>query len=317
MHPRELRRAYERGENISALLRAQTPAGLPSEESIETAYDLQAGSYVDALANPELLEQKVRYGEKIAALLGELGPIGSLLEAGVGEGTTLASVLDAMTVRPRCVHAFDLAWSRVAYARSWLAACGWSDVFLSVARLGEIPYGADSFDVVFTSHALEPNRGSEEALLRELYRVSSRYLILLEPGYELACDAARARMDLHGYCRALPQKAERLGMKVLRHELFGDSANPLNPTALTIIEKHADAGPATPALVCPCFGDGLVEAHGAYYSAASLRAYPIFRGIPCLRTEKAVIAAKFLDEPDCGSVPAALARSRVCRAPVS
>jgi len=297
MHPSELQQAYRDGTNISALLRSRTPGGLPSEETIEVVYDLQSGAYVRALANPQLKAHKIRYGRKIAALLAELGPVSSLLEPGIGEGTSLSFVLEAMPTPPAVVHGFDLAWSRVDCARRWLAGRGWNDVFLSVARLSQIPYRDNSFDVVLTSHAIEPNRGQEEVLLRELYRVAARHVVLLEPGYELAGDAERARMDQHGYCRGLAEKARALGMNVVRHELLGESANPLNPTALTLIEKDPQASPASPVLACPCFGDPLEREADAYYSAASLRAYPILRGIPCLRPEKALVAARYLEVP--------------------
>lgn len=306
MHPQELRSAYQKGTNISALLRANAPGGLPSEETIEVAYDLQAGGYIRALKRPELWAHKERYGKKIAAILAGLGRVDSLLEAGIGEATSLSFVLEAMSQRPQVVHGFDLAWSRVDCARHWLASRGHGDVFLSVARLSQIPYRPNSFDVVLTSHALEPNRGQEAALLRELYRVTSRYLVLLEPAYELADDAARARMDHHGYCRGLPENARALGFKVLRHELWDECFNPMNPTALTIIEKDPHAAPASPVLACPCFGDELELQHDSYYSPASMRAYPIVRGVPCLRPEKALVASRFLDQPD--HVPAIAAQ---------
>lgn len=310
MHPQELRTAFQQGANISALLRARAPGGLPSEETIEVAYDLQAGGYIRALKRPDLWAHKERYGKKIAAVLAGLGQVDSLLEAGIGEATSLSFVLEAMAQPPQAVHGFDLAWSRVDCARHWLASRGRGDVFLSVARLSQIPYRANSFDVVLTSHALEPNRGQEAALLSELYRVTSRYLVLLEPAYELADDAARARMDHHGYCRGLPDAARALGFKVLRHELWDECFNPMNPTALTIIEKTPYAAPASPALACPCFGDELELQHDAYYSPASMRAYPIIRGIPCLRPEKAVVASRFLDQPD--ALLAAVAQPLSC-----
>lgn len=297
LHPQELRAAYERRENISALLRSRSSDGLPSEESIEVAYDLQAGAYIRAAQQPSIRDHKLRYAARIAEILGPLGPIDSLLEPGIGEGTTLSFVLKALSQRPRIVHGFDLSWSRVTHARRWLNDQECSDVFLSVARIGRMPYRDSSFDVVLTSHALEPNRGQEKVLLAELHRVASRYVVLLEPGYELADDAARARMDQHAYCRDLAGTARRLGFQVLRHELLGESANPLNPTALTVIVKSPSAAPAEPSLVCPCFGDPLSAGPDVYYSDLSLRAYPVIRGIPCLRPEKAIIAAVLADEP--------------------
>jgi len=295
LHPQDLKNAYAKGDNIAVLLRSHNLHGLSAEEAIEVSYDLQAGSYIHGMENEQTRAHKTRYGRKIAETLASLGHPASLLEAGIGEATTLSFVLDALPSLPRAIHGFDLSWSRIACARKWLNARGWPDVFLSVARIGQIPYRENSFDIVFTSHALEPNRGQEETLLKELYRVASRHLVLLEPGYELAGEEARKRMDTHGYCRGLPEKARALGMKVIRHELLGEAANPLNPTALTIIEKNASAPPAMPALACPCFGDDLRPLDGCYYSEKSMRSYPVLHGIPCLRPEKAIIAARLLD----------------------
>jgi hypothetical protein len=65
---------------------------------------------------------------------------------------------------------------------------------------------------------------------------------------------------------------------------------------MTIIAKDPSAPPAVPALVCPCYGDPLTQRDGVYFSSDSLRAYPVLRGIPCLRPEKAIVAAAFADE---------------------
>lgn len=49
-----------------------------------------------------------------------------------------------------------------------------------------MPLKDNSIDIVYTSHSIEPNGGREEEALEELYRVANKYLILLEPDYELA-----------------------------------------------------------------------------------------------------------------------------------
>ena len=211
----------------------------------------------------------------------------------MGEGTTLSFVLRALAPRSIAAHGFDLSWSRIATCRDWLSAEGSADCTLSVASLLHQPYADNSFDLVYTSHTVEPNGGREAEVLRELYRVSSRYLVLLEPGYELASDEARARMERLGYCRNLPGVATDLGMKVVRHELFAHSVNPLNPTALTIIAKEPSAATATPRFACPQFGDPLHPKAGAFFSSASLRAYPMLGGIPCLRPQDGVVASAF------------------------
>ena len=74
---------------------------------------------------------------------------------------------------------------------------------LFVADMALLPLADSSVDVVFTSHALEPNHGREEQLLKELLRVARRHLLLFEPSWENADQAVRDRMVQHGYVRDL------------------------------------------------------------------------------------------------------------------
>lgn len=295
MTPKALKNAFARSENITELLRGKLNSEQNTEEIIETAYDLQAGSYVRALEFPEMLKHKQVYGEAIASEISRLTSAGSILEPGVGEGTTMSFVVRSFDNKPRHVHGFDISWSRIACCRDWLVSQGFPDVHLSVASVLRSPYLDDSFDVVYTSHTIEPNGGSEAAILSELYRISSRYLILLEPGYELADEMARERMKRLGYCIGLVDHATALGMKVIEHRLFAHSANPLNPTAITIIAKNPNAPSVTPKLACPRYLTPLLDYSESLYSADSLRAYPKIKGIPCLRTEDGIIASTYLE----------------------
>ncbi len=293
MHPREILAAYERSENITALLRKDFDSATNTEEIIETAYDLQTGSYLMALEDPRMLRHKEDYGRAIAAEISALTTATSILEPGVGEGTTLSFVRRAFETPPAHIHGFDISWSRLACCRRWLSRQNNPDVFLSVASLLHAPYADNSFDVVYTSHTVEPNGGRERPVLAELYRVASRYLILLEPGYELANEEAQDRMRSLGYCRGLPDHAEALGMTVVKHALFPHTANPLNPTAITVIAKAPDAPAATPALACPRYGTPLADYPDSLYSEGSLRAYPKVQAIPCLRREDGIIASAY------------------------
>ncbi len=123
MHPKKLQEAFARGENITELLRRENTSRVNTEEIIEAAYDLQAGSHVTALDDPQYRDHKVQYGQAIADVLGNLvGTGSSVLEAGVGAGTTLFFVKNAS---PPCLgsfHGFDIAWSRIATCRNWLAS---------------------------------------------------------------------------------------------------------------------------------------------------------------------------------------------------
>lgn len=185
----------------------------------------------------------------------------------------------------------------MSWARRWLNEEGIRHVSLAMAELGHLPLAENAVDIVYTSHSIEPNRGREREILAEMYRVTGRYLVLLEPAYELANEKARERMDLHGYCQNLPGHAEALGMRVVRHEIFPLCANPENPTALTVIEKSKLPQTNNLNWHCPVSGYPLAEKDGFWYSDDSMLAYPILGGVPCLRGEKGIVASQYLDEP--------------------
>jgi SAM-dependent methyltransferase len=290
--PRQLKSLYEQGRNISAFLREAQGTSGNTEAIIEVSYDLQTGSYIAALEKPAMARHKEEYTAELARVIRGLTDPESILEAGVGEATTFAGVLAKLGRPALQAYGFDLSWSRVAYARRLLEARGVAKAVLCTGSLLQMPFADCSVDVVYTSHSIEPNGGRERPILEELYRVARRYLILLEPGYELAGAEARARMESHGYCRRLRDTCEELGYRVLEHRLFPFSANPLNPTALTIVEKGADERVGH-VLACPRLKTPLLELGGALFSPEALCVYPVIAGIPCLRTENAIVASKF------------------------
>lgn len=293
--PKELKDRYERGENVTALLRGESGAEHNTEQIIELAYDLQTGRYAKALCDESRRRLASAYsGELVRRVRALLRPR-SLLEAGVGEATTLRGVLEHFADPDLRSYGFDLSWSRVAFGRRWLAQDGGPDTTLCTGSLFHIPFADASIDVVYTSHSIEPNGGREEPILRELVRVARRYVVLLEPGYEFASEEARARMEQHGYCRGLSECAEAIGCRVCAFELFPVSANPLNPTAILVIEKAEESEPNTHVLACPRFKTSLEEIDGQLFSPEAQVVYPVVGGIPCLRIENGIVASRYAE----------------------
>lgn len=290
--PRELQALYKQGRNITQLLREEYGLHHNTDEIIEIAYDLQAGSYVAAMENAEMKNHKKDYTSEIAKTILSLCRPKSILEAGVGEATTLAGVLQNIGSDVGS-YGFDLSWSRVAFAKRWLLNKGIDTSILCTGNLFQIPFADNSIDIVYTSHSIEPNGGKEKPILQELFRVTRKFLILLEPGYELANEEARKRMDAHGYCKNLRSTAEYLGYKVLTHNFFPFTSNPFNPTAITIIEKKVDDVPPSNILACPKLKTPLEKIGGMLFSPEALAVYPIFGGIPCLRIENCILASKY------------------------
>ena len=288
---REIGTLLARGENIVSWIQSQEKTDHISPSAILYSYDAQAGSYIDYLNNPAARALKEKLGETLGTLLDELAPY-SLLEAGTGEGTSLAPILSHMRAPPARVLGFDLSLSRLLFAGKHLKDNGWPNVRLFTADLEKIPLASASVDVVMTVHAVEPNRGREAEILSELLRVAARYLVIVEPSYELASAEARARMDRLGYVRDLPATLKRLGHPAKRLERWPHNCNPLNEAALIVVEKSGEATKAEPSFISPVGGEKLVERADCLFSPDDGHAFPIIAGIPCLTIENAILASK-------------------------
>lgn len=284
---RAAKEQYARGENVIKFLRQEDEQN--SINDIAISYDLQAGSYVKHYYANQVFKQQ--YNGELVNIIKQMGTVHSLLEVGVGEATTLKDVCLGLGTPPQ-VMGFDISWSRLKFGEQFLLEHSLPEVQLFLADLFNIPLPDDSVDVVYTSHSLEPNGGREREALTELYRVTKKYLVLLEPAFDLAGAAARTRMTKNGYVTRLMETITDLKYSVQRHELFKYSVNELNPTGLTIIKKDASTENATePILHCPITYTPLKKVNSSLlYSTNSSLAYPIVQNIPCLRRENAVLA---------------------------
>lgn len=284
---------YHQGENISKLMREDINIDHNSKEIIEMSYELQSGSYSKNMKNEDIKRIKKLFTEELVKVITDLTSYNNILEAGIGEATTFSGVISKVDESVKC-YGFDLSWSRIAYANKWLNENNLNNFSLCTGDLMNIPFLENSIDIVYTCHSIEPNRGNEKDILKELYRITNKYLILLEPGYELTNEENRKRMESHKYCKKLKETALNLGYNVLEHKLFKYSINPVNPTAITIIEKNKEARSSfLPVFACPLHKTELSKNLDCYYSKEAMSIYPIIMDIPCLRTENSILATKF------------------------
>lgn len=288
---REICALFDRGENVIEWINSREGARHNSATAILYAYDAQAGSYVRLLDDPGIRELKDKVGRHLATVIDGFAP-DSMLEAGIGEATSLVPILRYLKIKPAHILGFDISLSRLLFARSHLTEHGADKIVLFAGKLDRIPLAAASVDVVLTIHALEPNHGYEEPMLTELLRVTRRHLVLVEPSYETASAEARARMDKLGYVRGIPEMLKRLGYNP-RVERFTYNTNPLNEAALIIVDKPEQASDAdAPQFVSPISGRKLLARRDCWYCPDDGHAFPVIAGIPCLIVENSVLVSK-------------------------
>ena len=293
-----LREAYRRGQNIMELLAGGGEASANDFSAIQVSYDLQAGSYTASFKTPSGARLKAAFAE---ALIPHLEGFRTILDAGVGEATTLAPLLARLGESVRA-FGFDASVSRLLWARRNLVSVT-EDPYLFVADTSEIPLRDASVDLVLSVHSIEPNGGNEPALLAELLRVAGRRLVLIEPSTTYASEAQLERMRRLGYCMDLPEALVALGANIALHEPWPVNANPDNAAEIIVVDlapKEVAIGPEPAVseglqLVAPSSLADLQLVDAGLYSAHDGLYFPIVGGFPVLTRAQAVVATQLLD----------------------
>jgi len=289
---RHLREKYDHGVNIMAYLRETLGVTANTPEIVLQSYDLQAGSYVQGFFTSEDNSPGKIYRREVAEILSRY-PAESVMEAGIGEATTLYHTASKFPSTTK-LFGFDISWSRVAVARAFLHHQQIANAEVGTGDLFSIPLPESSIDLVYTSHSIEPNGGREKDALRELHRVTRRWLILFEPSSELGSEETKRRIEAHGYCRDLVRHAEELGFVVREHRLVEHPARPDNQTGMIVIEKTAAEG--NPSVwACPCCKQPLAHVKSHLYCQECLSIYPLIDAVPCLLPQNRIIATRFTD----------------------
>jgi ubiquinone/menaquinone biosynthesis C-methylase UbiE len=291
----EIRRLYRDGVNIIDHLKAKLGEKYNTDQLVETSYDMQAGSYVAYVQRHS--EFEAAYQGELAQILRPLiSPGDSIIDVGTGEMTTLAPVAAACYDNVSKAYAVDISLSRLIVGRDYLRdklTPGLRErIFPVASTLFRLPFADSSLDVVWTSHALEPNGGREYDAIAELARVTRKYLVLFEPSYERNSPQGKERMDRLGYVKNLEATIRTIAdLELMSVTRMGRAADDPNPTYAHLISKRSPGAPRDPQLRCPLTYGTLEPRDGYLYCRQSLLAYPVIDGIPVLRTDKGICAS--------------------------
>jgi SAM-dependent methyltransferase len=281
-------------------LRSQKKLNYNTSEIIETAYDLQAGSYIRyAIKNHNCVNF---YTSHIAKILDNyISSKKSILDIGTGELTTLSFVIKKLINKPKIIYAFDISWSRI-FKGLYFAEKNMGNDFLNlkpfVGDIKEMPLLSKSVDITISNHALEPNGKNLHQLMLELFRVTAEKLILFEPCYEINSEKGKKRMDKLGYIKNLDKTIKKLKGKILEKIIIKNPSNSLNPTVCFVVSPPKTINVAKyknlnkkNIFTVPGTDFNITKIDNFYHSNATGLCFPILKSIPILKSNNAILAS--------------------------
>jgi ubiquinone/menaquinone biosynthesis C-methylase UbiE/uncharacterized protein YbaR (Trm112 family) len=217
----------------------------------------------------------------------------AVLEMGAGELTTLVPMARRLADLHLRFSAVDLSWSRVAHGSLFARESGVTIDRVGVGNALHLPFADNSFDLVYTSHCLEQIPLDLSRAAAELCRVSKKWVVCMEPSYELGHPAQRRRMREKHYARRLDKVFERLGHRLLRHELLPFDLSPDNRSALYLVDVTGAEAANTPQWACPHCRSGLHSMEHYLLCRDCGLVYPVLGGIPCLSPDNGIVASQY------------------------
>jgi uncharacterized protein YbaR (Trm112 family) len=299
--------------NIISIL-SLIPTSIRTSNHVLEKYDAKAGAYINqiemAYKEPFIIKsnfkgniQNIKSNIFFTEVLGyvekyvfdRLEKTDSIIEIGAGELTTLARVIATLDEVPKKVGALDISWSRLKVGRDYAESIGVTINKLLVGDLFSIPLRNQIYDIVYTHYALEQSPHRNEAALSELLRIAKKFLILIEPAYELGDFSERVNILKRDYIRGLPKTIEKMGLNLICYERV--SVGPYDNCAAVYViqkEKHEENIICQKNdYICPRSKEILIEVDGFLYAQKAGLVYPILDGIPCLLPSHSILASKY------------------------
>ena len=146
----------------------------------------------------------------------------------------------------------------------------------------KIPLPDNSIDIVTTCHSLESNKINANKILKELWRISKKKLILLEPNNRLtkkySNKIVEQKFKKHKYVLELEKKLKKITIK---YKIIDNKLNfdPTLPASIFILEKNSNKSNKFNFLNPKDNNDILKNRTNFYYSKKTGQIFPIIDGI--------------------------------------
>jgi SAM-dependent methyltransferase len=123
--------------------------------------------------------------------------LNSIFEVGAGELTTLFPIVKNRSFK--FTSALDLSEERLKKGLIFFKKNNLKIDNLISGNATKLPYEDNSFDLVYSHYCLEQVPLLSQEIINEMIRVSSKYVIFIEPSYEFSNSYTRNKILVKGY----------------------------------------------------------------------------------------------------------------------
>ena len=277
-------------KNISKYLRTLNKYN--NSKIIEISYDGQSGNYILNDNNEKIASVYEYFSKKISDFINNTNIIKyNILEIGVGEGNLFYRICKQLNNKYLKSYGLDISLSRLFHAQNICKINSINNCDFICADFKNIPLKDNSIDFIISCHAIEPNKDEEEIILKELYRVTNKYLILIEPSFDDFDSKQKEYMIYHNYIQNLTKICKKLNYKVLYKDINKKFFNELNKSIFLIIEKKTFIKNDSK-LVSPLEHNKLDYHLNNYFDNKNKLIFPIINNINIFTTN--ILCNKFL-----------------------
>lgn len=163
----------------------------------------------------------------------------------------------------------------------------------------QLPYKDNSFDCVLTHYALEELSGYQEKAIRELVRISKRYVIIIEASFELGNKHEKRKLINRNWNLEIIPCIKSNNWRLIKHSLIPYCHDAYHHGGIHIIEKNTIASDISrnkfknDIFCCPSCNGKIENVKSFFKCAECSLVYPSSENIPIFLTDKGIIASKF------------------------
>jgi ubiquinone/menaquinone biosynthesis C-methylase UbiE len=171
------------------------------------------------------IEELLRKKEKI-----------TILEVGCGNGINLFEVRQKFGDRV-ILTGMDISQNRITVGRRYFKSGLDAVAFAETSITGDTGFADASFNLVYSIHCLEQIAYETKAAVREMHRISSDRIVMIEPVFENGSMLQRCYLVVSDHTRILLKSIHELGYHLLRNEVVPVQSNLVNQSTLLVIAK--------------------------------------------------------------------------------